>query len=67
VTLDGAELVTGDRLLDREATLEESMQNRGDRSMPTGIGSVLTGRGWAGAEAGVACEAGCGAASRGDD
>src|SRR4051795_12793272 len=32
-----------------------------------GLGSRLTGRGWAGAETGVAGEAGCGAAARGDD
>src|SRR4051812_29381521 len=32
-----------------------------------GLGSRLTGRGWAGAETGVAGEAGCGAAAWGDD
>src|SRR3954468_15912824 len=32
-----------------------------------GLGSRLTGRGWAGAETGVAGEAGCGAAARGND
>ena len=32
-----------------------------------GLGSGLTGRGWAGAEASVACEAGCGAAAWDDD
>src|SRR5215218_3270003 len=32
-----------------------------------GLNSGLTRRGWAGAETGVACEAGCRAAARGDD
>jgi predicted transcriptional regulator len=44
----------------------ESMQTRGDW-LPVELGFGLTERGWAGAEAGVACEAGGGAASRRDD
>src|SRR3954468_9352675 len=40
----------------------ESIQNRGVL-MGVGLGSGLTGRGWAGAEAGVAGEAGCRAAT----
>src|SRR4051794_39553017 len=35
--------------------------------LPVEVGFGLTERGWAGAEAGVACEAGSGAASRRDD
>src|SRR3954468_4312029 len=44
----------------------ESIQNRGVL-MGVGLGSGLTGRGWAGAETGVAGEAGCRAATWGDD
>ena len=44
----------------------ESMQTRGDW-LPVELGFGLTERGWAGAETGVACEAGSGAASRRDD
>src|SRR4051794_31166897 len=44
---------------------------RGEHANPWGlvpfrVGSRLTGRGWAGAEAGVACEAGGGAGARRD-
>ena len=45
---------------------QESIQNRGVL-MGVGLGSGLTGRGWAGAETGVAGEAGCRAATWGDD
>src|SRR4051812_34426221 len=42
------------------------MQTRGGW-LPVELGFGLTERGWAGAEAGMACEAGGGAASRRDD
>src|SRR5215217_5915700 len=44
----------------------ESMQTRGGW-LPVELGFWLTERGWAGVEAGMACEAGGGAASRRDD
>ncbi len=44
----------------------ESMQNRVG-AHEVGRGSGLTGKGWAGAEPGVAGEAGCGVAARCDD
>src|SRR3954447_1687756 len=43
----------------------ESMQTRGGW-LPIAVGFGLTERGWAGAEAGVACEAGGGAGARRD-